>query len=121
MHQRGYLSQKGAAIPCKISAKRKASLVQREVGFAQQNSEGLSEYAADLLIVQNDCFTIPHPLRGSSLCTREPFEDSAVLSPPFTGRRLLIFVRHLYTLFIIAKIKYLFNLFFPPVNPVMQR
>ena len=52
-----------------------ASLVQREVGFAQQNSEGLSVYTVDLQIIQNDCITIPQsPLRGSSpLCTRGPF------------------------------------------------
>jgi len=33
---------------------------------------GLSARAADLKIMQNESFTIPHPLRGSSLCTREP-------------------------------------------------
>ncbi len=43
----------------------KASPVQGEVDFAQQNSEGLSVHIVGLMIQQNDRKTIPHPLRGS--------------------------------------------------------
>ncbi len=63
-----------------------------EVGFAQQNSEGVSAHAADLLILQNDRMTIPHPLRGSSLYTREPFlfkisRQLPLLGEPFYLKR----------------------------------
>ena len=39
----------------------------------------------DLLILQNDSITIPHPLRGSPLCTRGPF-IFALCGALFTGR-----------------------------------
>ena len=35
-------------------------------------TEGLFMKCFALLILPNDSITIPHPLRGSSLCTREP-------------------------------------------------
>ena len=36
-------------------------------------TEGLSVQTDDLYTIQNDSTTIPHPLRGSPLCTRGPF------------------------------------------------
>ena len=42
-----------------------ASLVQREVGFAQQNSEGLFRHTIDSYIIQNDRQTIPPPITSA--------------------------------------------------------
>ena len=66
------------------------SLVQREVGFAQQNAEGLSARTADLSIIQNDSITIPHPLCGSSLwsCVADPHMGAfgfLFYAAPFAG------------------------------------
>jgi len=38
---------------------------------------GLYAYTTNLQNLQNDSITIPHPLRGSPLCTRGPLRDFA--------------------------------------------
>ena len=47
-------------------------------------TEELFAQTADFEIIQNDSVTIPHPLRGSSLCTREPFKVMCYMGVPFT-------------------------------------
>ncbi len=65
----------------------KASPVQGEVGFAQQNSGGLSAHAADLQFLQNDSFTIPRyagaPFAQGSLFLFGAYATALLLGEPF--------------------------------------
>ena len=49
-----------------------ASPQQKEVARRKPCRRNCLSNTANLKIIQNDGKTIPHPLRGSSLCTREP-------------------------------------------------
>ncbi len=63
----------------------KASPVQGEVGFAQQNSGGLSAHAADLQFLQNDSFTIPR-YAGAPFAQGSLFLFGAYATAPSLGR-----------------------------------
>ena len=60
-------------------------------GGCRVSDGGIVYNAADLQILLNDSKTIPHPLRGSSLYTREPYEICASRELPLPGGSLFCF------------------------------
>ena len=51
-------------------------------GGADVIGGGIVCASVDLLFLQNESRTIPHPLRGSSLCTREPYKVCVLTRHP---------------------------------------